>query len=324
MTCRGCAYDVEIERLCIQGRFDVDIEPESHTCRLQPTRILLLTPVMLAAPKHIGRPFVFDEFGMFAEYLSRVTYVERSGLDEASMNRDKASVGGLVCGSFKDNHRKKAAFVETRVLSLDFDGIGIDDVASIVEGTSACGHETFKSREGDPRCRLYVETAEPIRDLATFDKAHAIVRKHFANQGAVADESAKDVSRLNYLPVRAVGSTYGFRRIEGAPLDIARMLSVQPPPAPRTAPAFPPLPGRHEKYLAAAVEGERSKVAGASPGARHLALLRGAHALARFSLSEDEIADALIPAFVHAAGEARRREAERAVRDAVAQRKGAA
>ena len=45
--------------------------------------------------------------------------------------------------------------------------------------------------------------------------------------------------------------------------------------------------------------------------------------LPRFRGTFEEIADALIPAFVSAAGEARRYEATRTIRDAVLARKGA-
>jgi hypothetical protein len=65
-------------------------------------------------------------------------------------------------------------------------------------------------------------------------------------------------------------------------------------------------------------------VAAAPAGARHAALNREAHALARLDLAEHEIAGALLPAFVESAGEGRRREGERTIRDAVRARRGVA
>jgi hypothetical protein len=61
-------------------------------------------------------------------------------------------------------------------------------------------------------------------------------------------------------------------------------------------------------------------VAKASDGERHYTLSKEAFCLARLDLTEREIALALVPAFVAVAGEPRRREGERTVRDAIAAR----
>jgi hypothetical protein len=53
-------------------------------------------------------------------------------------------------------------------------------------------------------------------------------------------------------------------------------------------------------------------------------LSREAFALARLGLSDAEIADALLPAFLAAAGERREAEGTRTIRDAVRARRGAA
>jgi hypothetical protein len=62
----------------------------------------------------------------------------------------------------------------------------------------------------------------------------------------------------------------------------------------------------------------------ASEGGRHDALLKEAFSLARLDVTERHIVDALLDAFVSVAGERRRREAERAIHDAVHARQGGA
>jgi hypothetical protein len=314
MTCAGCDYDRQVERLSLQGRYDDEVAPAEHTCGAdaRPVEILLVAPGALGH----GRPFTFDSFDVFALYISRPTFMSPTGDAEA----DKATEGGLVCGAFRGGRRRKADFLGTRAMSFDFDDCDVETVARSVVDLSTCVHETFKSRAGARRCRLYVELLERVEDVGAFDAAHDVLRKHFAARGIVADESAKDCSRLNYLPVRAIGTGYQFTRTRGKPLDVARMLAVQPPPPPRPPPKLAPLPQHRDKYIAAALTAARANVAAATPGGRHLALCREAFSLARLGLSEGEIAHALIPAFVATSGETRRREAERAVHDAVAAR----
>jgi len=284
-----------------------------------PISVLVLTAQRLRAPQHVGLPVTFDDFAMMAQWGSRVTWIDPTG----DASKDKAIGGGITCSSFTGNRRTKSAFLETRCMTFDFDDEGDADRIADAIGCSCFVHETFSSKPDALRCRAYVETLDPITSTAVYDEAHAVMRKHLAAAGEVADEGAKDCSRLNYVPVRARGTGYGFRRVEAPPLDVARMLSVQPPPPPR--PPLQPAPQgeRRDRYIAAALDRARSNVATATPGGRHLALCRESYSLARLDLTEAEIADALLPAFVHASGEPRRREGERAVRDAVHARGGA-
>jgi hypothetical protein len=89
-----------------------------------------------------------------------------------------------------------------------------------------------------------------------------------------------------------------------------------------------PAPVREEhrdKYIRGAIDRARANVASASEGGRHEVFVKETYSLARFGLGETELAGYLLGAFVAVAGESRRREGERAIRDAVAaRRKGAA
>jgi hypothetical protein len=275
--------------------------------------VLILTPERLRARQHIGLPVIFDDFEMMVTWGSRVTWIDPTGDD----NADKASAGGIALGTYDGGHRTKKAWRSGRAMTLDLDEDGdVDRIADAI-GCSCFVHETYRSKPGALRCRVYIELAEAVTDVAVYDLAHAIVRRHLASAGEIVDEGAKDSSRLNYVPVREYGTGYRFRRVEGPPLDVVRMLAAQPPPPPRSAPRLVPLPENRDRYVSAALARARTNVASATPGGRHLALCRESYSLARLALTEAEIADALLPAFVAASGESRRHEGKCAVRDAV-------
>lgn len=104
------------------------------------------------------------------------------------------------------------------------------------------------------------------------------------------------------------------------------MLAALPPPPP--APVIPlhremRTPEMEDRYVGAAIVHIAVALARCTPGQRHYELLRGSWALARFeALSEDTIVSAILGAFVLAAGETRRAEGERTIRDAVRARRG--
>jgi hypothetical protein len=164
--------------------------------------------------------------------------------------------------------------------------------------------------------------AEPI-DAATYERTHAIVRAHLRRADLVADEGAKDASRLSYSPVRRPGARYRFATVDGVPLDARAVLAAQPPPPPRILPR-PVAPEHADAYLRAALRRAADAIASASPGERHYALSREAFSLARLGLDEGQIVSALLPAFVAAAGERREYEGGRTIRDAIRARRGAA
>lgn len=197
----------------------------------------------------------------------------------------------------------------------------MERVAAVVARYRAIVHSTFSSTPDAPRCRIVLALAEPI-DATTYEATHAVVRARLRGAGVSADEGAKDASRVSYAPVVRPGASYHYRSIDGAPLDARAVLAAQPPP-PRSAPRLPP-PEHADAYVRAALRRAADTVAGSSPGARHYALCREAYALARLGVDEAQIASALLPAFVASAGEARRHEGERSIRDAVRARRGAA
>jgi hypothetical protein len=266
--------------------------------------ILLLTPEAMNRKPQVGRPLAMT-WSMLAAYYSRPTIGDA-----------KDCVGGLAFGEYRDDVRRKASFLRTRVLSLDFDSRGVDDVAPALANYPAIVHETYSSEPGAERARAFVKLSDDITEVSVYEELHRIIRAHLRCAGLPPDESAKDCTRLSYSPVRRPGAGYHFRVTRGATLDGRAILAAQPPPPPRT-----PAPHlRHEhrdRYVAGALRRAAASVANASAGERHGTLCREAFALARLSLRETEITTALLPAWVSAAGEARMREAEKTIVDAV-------
>jgi hypothetical protein len=247
-----------------------------------------------------------------ATYLSRPTF-----------GPAKDVAGGYAIGRYADDVRRKANLERTGALVIDVDEGG--DVARVAEAVGrylAIVHETFSSTPEAPRCRLLLALAAPI-DATTYEATHKIVRARLSAAGIIADEGAKDASRLSYSPVRRPGTGFAFAANDGAPLDARAVLAAAPPAPPRSPPRVV-APKHADRYVQGALRRAASSVANATPGGRHHELGRQAFGLARLAVPEHEIRAALLDPFVAAAGEGRRHEGERTIGDAVRARRGAA
>ncbi len=271
--------------------------------------VLFLSPSRFRAKPQVGVACVMT-WSELARYLSRPTVAEA-----------KDGAGAWSPALYRANVRRKAALVRAHAIVVDVDDGGdVDRVAGAISRYQAIVHATFSSTVDAPRCRIVLALAEPI-EASAYERTHAVVRTHLRAAGILADDGAKDASRVSYAPVVRPGAVYRFRAVEGFPLDARAVLTKQPPAPIRTPPRLP-APEHGDAYIRAALRRAASNVATSDPGGRHHALLREAFALARFSLSHEQIELALLPAFVTSAGEARRREGERTIRDAVRARRG--
>jgi hypothetical protein len=189
---------------------------------------------------------------------------------------------------------------------------------------------TFNSTLAKPKHRIVLL---PSRTLSPeeFDIAWPKMAAELARAGVVVDKGCKNINRLYFACVSPSPARWtelgGARFLTGAPIDVEAMLSAakadRETQEARARAASKPRPVREEhrdKYIAAAIRRERGNIESASEGGRHDALLKAAWALARFGLSEAQIADELLESFVAVAGEPRRREGERAIHDAIAAR----
>jgi hypothetical protein len=244
-------------------------------------------------------------------------------LSRASPGAAKDEAGAWSPALYDHNVRRKGSLVRIHAMVVDIDENGdVDQVADALARYAAIVHETFSSTSEAPRCRAVLLLAGAI-DASTYEETHRVLRAHFLDAGIVADEGAKDASRLSYSPVRRPGAPYRCRTVDGAPLDAAKVLAAQPP---RPAPAPPPAirPGHADAYVRAALTRAADAVSSAGEGIRHYTLSREAFALARLGLSDAQIESVLLPAFVAAAGERREREGARTIQDAIKARRGAA
>jgi|HubBroStandDraft_2_1064218.scaffolds.fasta_scaffold01184_22 hypothetical protein len=272
--------------------------------------LLYISPEAFHRSPQVGVPCVMP-WESLAAYLSR-----------PSVGEEKGCAGGYALGRYVDNMRRKQNLVTLEAVVLDFDESAVGAVAAALGRYSTITHETFSSRDEAPRCRALVRLSAPIDGLV-YEKVHAILRAKLRAAGLPPDEGAKDPCRLSYSPVRRTGAAFRFNATEGELLDAAAVLAAQPPAPPRAAPQIP-RPEHRDAYAREALRRASSAVSSGNPGERHYTLSKEAFTLTRLGLREDEIASALLPAFVAAAGEPRRHEGERTIADAIRARRGEA
>jgi hypothetical protein len=277
----------------------------------KPLDVLFVSPERFRASPQIGVPcaMTWHELGL---YLSR-----------PSIGETKGEAGAWSPALYDGNLRRKANLVSIGALVVDVDEAGdVDNVADIVGRYDAIVHETFSSTNDGPRCRVVLRLAAPI-DATMYEATHKAIRGALATAGVIADEGAKDASRLSYSPVRRSGAGYRFRQVDGILLDAKRVLAAQPSPRPRPSPRPVPLDHR-DAYVRAALQRAADAVSTATEGMRHYTVCKEAFALERLGLGESAIEGALLPAFVASAGERREHEGRRTIRDAVRARRGGA
>jgi hypothetical protein len=244
-------------------------------------------------------------FSALARYLSHPTLAER-----------KDAAGAWSPALYRGDIRRKDAIIHVSALVVDIDEGGeMGAVAEALARHRAIVHSTFSSTRAAPRCRAVLALANPI-DAAMYGRVHAIVRAHLGGRGFVADENAKDASRLSYAPCVRPGSFFELRETDGAPIDAAAVLACHAHEPERVARAKP----INDRYSRAAVARAVAIVASMSEGARHATLYREAFSLSRLPVDGMAIACALLPAAIHAG--LPKREAVRTISDAVAKRRG--
>lgn len=240
----------------------------------------------------------------------------RTWLSRPSLATQKAEHGAWTPAKFTGDRKVKRNLVHASALLVDVDEGGeVDRIADLLVGHLAVVHSTFNSTPAEPRCRIVLPLTEPA-DAATYETAWKTVVAHLGTCGVTPDMGTKDAGRLGFLPCVRAGAVYQFRSVDGEPLDAFVVAAAQPVAHARV---YVPLraPEHTDRYIAAALKNAASAIGSARAGARHGLLVKEAYGLARLGLTEDEICNALLPAFVHAAGEGRTEEGERAIRDAV-------
>ncbi len=291
--------------------------------------ITYLTPERFAAMPQIGLP-ISQEWHSLFRWLSTPTFGETK--------RD----AGAWCPCALEGGRVRGGSGPVSLLVGDVDDCEADGLDRSVRALSCYAGAvvpTFSATAEKSKHRILLLPSRPILAVE-FPIAWSKMARELAADGITLDRGCKNLNRLYFACVTRSRETWlGARQLTGAPVDVDRMVAAArveeaaleagreraraQRPAPRPAPMADSA--RRERYISTAIDREAANIRGAGEGGRHEALLRAAWALARLpELSESDIGGALIPAFVSVAGEPRRREAERAVHDAVSARKAVA
>jgi hypothetical protein len=239
-------------------------------------------------------------------------------LSRPTIGAAKHVAGAWSPALYRQNVRRKSNLIQACAIVVDVDERGdVERVASVLARYCAIVHSTFSATAEKPRCRIILALAAPI-DAQRYDATHAVVRSHLAAVGILADEGAKDASRLSYSPVVRPGAPYHYCALHGSPLDARDVLAAQPF-------VFAPLVHQRGSNQAADhrprvnVQRAASAVAQAREGSRHATLYRKAFALGR--VSEASVVEAaLLPSALRAG--LPESEASRAIRDAVRAARG--
>jgi hypothetical protein len=260
----------------------------------------------------------------------------RQWLCSPSFASEKRAAGAW-CPAALPNGRVKGGRGPVQLLVADVDEAGPNSVelsAHILEPFEGVVVPTFSATLEKQKHRIVLTLTRPLDPIEEFPLAWAKMARRLGATGITVDRGCKNPNRLYFACVARSREAWlelgGARVLLGAPIDVDRMLDVARRDADaerreREARAREQRPvGHPDAYVRGAIEKARSNLAGAGEGARHEVLMREAWSIARFGLSELAIREAILEAFVVVAGEPRRREGERAIRDAVNARKGAA
>jgi hypothetical protein len=282
--------------------------------------ILVLGPEAIEASPHRGT-MVHQTWGELVAYVRRPLWRER-----------KDSEGGVALGSFRDGVRRLSHFEHTTLLGLDLDEGKLSASAffELIGPWCRLVYPTHSSTSVHPKNRAILVLDRAL-DGPEHKRVMRVMYAHLARVGVQLDPAAKDATRWWFCPlvhpdrvahyaVHATDETAPAIPVDrflaqADELDADHAAEVEarrranPPPLPASA-------ERHAVYVRGAIARAVEHIARAPEGERHAALNSEAWSLARLGLSTAEIGDALIPAFVVAAGQSREAEAVRTVRDA--------
>ncbi len=279
----------------------------------EPTRICVLDVDDLSRSPQTGTMHTF-EWQRLARWCASPAVVA-----------DKASEGGFVLADLRNGIRRNSHVVSVSALAIDHDAgtIRLSGAHTALVAYTHIAYTTASHTVEAPRWRAIVAVSRPIT-VDEYRVLWAHVARHIEHAGVALDH-ARDACRLWYSPtIRTINSPFEWCACDGRPLDVDRLLvmaaaQIEKERRPR---APKPAPGRRDRYITVALEKAAAAVSSASHGDRHATLLKEAFGLARLDLDERQIASALLPAFVTAAGGHRQLEGRRAIRDAVRARKG--
>jgi hypothetical protein len=279
--------------------------------------ITFLSPERFERAPQVGIPIV-QNWTSFAVWLATPTIA--SDKRAAGAWCPAALPGGAVKGGRGPVALLVADVDECTAGAIERTVDALSDYAGIVV-------PTFSAALEKPKHRIVLRLTRPILP-DEFPACWARFARVLDLAGIVGlDRGCKNINRLYFACVAPGPAPWRQpRTLSGRPVDVDAMVRTAAEELAREraeqerARALRAPVQHRDRYVRGALDRARVNIDASSEGGRHDTLLREAYSLARLSLSEREIADALLEPFVAKAGEHRRREAERAIRDAVAAR----
>jgi hypothetical protein len=274
-----------------------------------------LTPARFEAKPQVGIPITQDWHSL-VRWLTWPSHAENK------------RAHGAWCPTAIEGGAVKSGRGPVALLVADVDDCGPDGLdlsTSALAPYAGCVVPTFSATSEKPKHRIVLLPSRPI-SADEWPIAWPKFAATLAAVGITVDRGCKNINRLYFACVaRAPEAWLGARLLTGAPVPVDAMLAAaceehdaERRERERQARNRRPVREEHrDRYVAGAIDRARSNIAGASEGGRHDALLREAFSLSRLDLTDDEIERHLLDAFVAVAGEGRRFEGHRAIRDAV-------
>jgi len=252
----------------------------------------------------------------FRDWLSHPQFANRKDAHGAWCSC--AIEGGVIKGGV-GSHYVVAADID-RCVEGD-----LDRTARVLARRCGLVIPTFSASTGaKPEAHRVVQLLSRPISAEEFPLVRSALDAELARSGIVVDKSCRNANRLFFATVaKSPGSWLGVRQLDGEPVDVDALLIPARAAAKREAAerARRPRAARRlyqdPRYLSGAFDSARRNIASAVEGDRHDTLLREAWSLAAKPLSEEQIREALLDQFVEVAGDERRDEGERAIRDGV-------
>ncbi len=289
--------------------------------------ITYLTPERFARSPQVGL-VITQDYDSFARWATWPMRTERS-------DKEAKRIAGAFAPAALPDGVVKGSTGPAQLLVADVDGCGADGFDRSV---AACADfmgfvvTSCNATDDDTRHRVVLVTDRPM----TPDERE-IAWRHMERQFKVAgielDGTCSNQNRLYYAPVWRSGGIFRAAHLTGDPVPVDAMLAdagvfdrrererEEAQRRERAARASRSKASPEHKRARAILCASRA-VATASAGMRHKTLCSEAFSLTRFGMGEHEVKDALLDAFVSAAGEDREAEGEKALRDAVRHRRG--
>jgi hypothetical protein len=191
-------------------------------------------------------------------------FVERF-VAQPEVARSKTDVAGFALVSFSG--RRCGANVERAyALTLDFDDgrTTLGQAARLFPGARGAVYTSFSSTPAHPKLRLILPLSRHV-SAEEYALIWAWAEARCANSKRAIDASAKDPSRLWYVPSHPIGcATYSWRELPGRALDVERVL--------RGAARLRPLPSAGATAKVRSGQRRRQEVDEAAPPPTSLAI----------------------------------------------------